>query len=398
MPGYVHHVQWSVGDLSACLQTLTKEFGWSVLAMRRGEAVVRAGKTVFLISEKEESRGDPDEGTAYPRIQCCQGRECSHGDSVFNVSLEVDNVKNTCRVMKDKGSIVIMPPQTIHSPKGSVHFALVTSPCDNVLHSLVNTQQFGGQFLPGFLDQTRSTEQSVGLTFMDHITYVCREGESKTILDWYNETCGMVRFMMNKEEVDEEGTVIDGEVGIRLKVGEWLSEWLCKEEGSQTGEEQKERNFKLVLAEPLTGTNKGHVNSFLSLHPGPGVQHIGLCTDNMAWSVSSLARRGVQFRVPPPAYYTLKNKEQQFVAAGLQFIECQQLGILIDQESGETGNEPSHLLQIFTKPVFEVDTFFLEIIQRKGARGFGAGNIRALALSIIEMQKRQLEESENKEQ
>ena len=40
------------------------------------------------------------------------------------------------------------------------------------------------------------------------------------------------------------------------------------------------------------------------------------------------------------------------------------------------------LLQIFTKPIFEDDTFFMEVIQRDGAQGFGAGNIKALALSI----------------
>ena len=37
-----------------------------------------------------------------------------------------------------------------------------------------------------------------------------------------------------------------------------------------------------------------------------------------------------------------------------------------------------YLMQVFTKPIFEQDTFFLEIIQRRGATGFGAGNIRAL--------------------
>ena len=41
------------------------------------------------------------------------------------------------------------------------------------------------------------------------------------------------------------------------------------------------------------------------------------------------------------------------------------------------------LLQIFSKPIFSMDTFFMEVIQRKGAKGFGSGNIKALALSIV---------------
>ena len=44
------------------------------------------------------------------------------------------------------------------------------------------------------------------------------------------------------------------------------------------------------------------------------------------------------------------------------------------------------LLQIFTLPIFEQETFFLEMVQRQGARGFGSGNVTALARSIEEEQ------------
>ena len=39
-------------------------------------------------------------------------------------------------------------------------------------------------------------------------------------------------------------------------------------------------------------------------------------------------------------------------------------------------------MQVFTAPLFRRDTFFLEVIQRCGARGFGAGNISALWKSV----------------
>jgi len=57
------------------------------------------------------------------------------------------------------------------------------------------------------------------------------------------------------------------------------------------------------------------------------------------------------------------------------------LGILIDKEEEDTIEK--FLLQIFSKPIFSVDTFFMEVIQRRGAKGFGSGNIKALALSIV---------------
>lgn len=46
-----------------------------------------------------------------------------------------------------------------------------------------------------------------------------------------------------------------------------------------------------------------------------------------------------------------------------------------------TSNVPfthRHLMQVFTHPLFNKDTFFIELIQRCGAKGFGAGNITAL--------------------
>ena len=45
-------------------------------------------------------------------------------------------------------------------------------------------------------------------------------------------------------------------------------------------------------------------------------------------------------------------------------------------------DEEGYLLQIFTKPIEDRPTLFFEIIQRMGAKGFGAGNFKALFESI----------------
>jgi 4-hydroxyphenylpyruvate dioxygenase len=62
--------------------------------------------------------------------------------------------------------------------------------------------------------------------------------------------------------------------------------------------------------------------------------------------------------------------------------EIQKLGILVDAD------EEGYLLQIFTKPVEDRPTLFYEIIQRMGARGFGAGNFKALFESIEREQEK----------
>ena len=114
-----------------------------------------------------------------------------------------------------------------------------------------------------------------------------------------------------------------------------------------------------------------------------------------------LTSGGAVFRKPPPTYYTLEGKKEEMEATGKDPKTFQELGILIDQEYKEPKSkfeifeedeeEDSFLLQIFSFPVFGPNTFFLEIIQRQGANGFGGGNIRALAQSIVELQKQQQE-------
>ena len=67
-------------------------------------------------------------------------------------------------------------------------------------------------------------------------------------------------------------------------------------------------NFKLVLAEPLDDDKNSHVQNFLNHHGGPGLQHIGLSTSNVAETVQIMTDLGVQFRNPPPTYYKLVRK------------------------------------------------------------------------------------------
>jgi 4-hydroxyphenylpyruvate dioxygenase len=59
-----------------------------------------------------------------------------------------------------------------------------------------------------------------------------------------------------------------------------------------------------------------------------------------------------------------------------QVADLARTGILVDKD------EDGYLLQIFTKPVQDRPTVFFELIERHGARGFGAGNFKALFESI----------------
>ena len=65
-----------------------------------------------------------------------------------------------------------------------------------------------------------------------------------------------------------------------------------------------------------------------------------------------------------------------------EISQIKELNILVDRD------DEGYLLQIFTKPIVDRPTLFIEVIQRKGARGFGEGNFKALFESIEREQER----------
>ncbi|XP_019386164.1 PREDICTED: 4-hydroxyphenylpyruvate dioxygenase-like protein, partial [Crocodylus porosus] len=140
---------------------------------------------------------------------------------------------------------------------------------------------------------------------------------------------------------------------------------------------------RLVLAESLPEQGPNQVDAFLAQHGGAGVQHIGLHTADIVSAAQTLAAAGVRFVEPPPAYYSEPGKAEEIQGAGQDPGALARHGILLDAElAGETSSPQGYLMQIFTKPFFPEETFFLELIERRGASGFGEGNIRALWKSV----------------
>ncbi|XP_025094598.1 4-hydroxyphenylpyruvate dioxygenase-like protein isoform X2 [Pomacea canaliculata] len=208
-------------------------------------------------------------------------------------------------------------------------------------------------------------------------------------------------------EDKDEGFVIKGEdIGMRLMAFEY---WKCAE----TGLAMKEKGIgsvKFVIAEALPKQGPNQINMFIENHGGPGVQHIGLHTSDIISAVAQLQHQGVEFNEPPYTYYTEVGQLKEMVAIGMDVNSLKDTGILLDTEADshlpsklddcsilEKSSPYRYLMQKFTRPLFEKDTFFLEVIQRTGARGFGSGNITALWRSVQAfLQKRQQEQEQDK--
>jgi 4-hydroxymandelate synthase len=126
----------------------------------------------------------------------------------------------------------------------------------------------------------------------------------------------------------------------------------------------------LTLIEPDATRESGQIDEFLKNHGGAGVQHVAFVTDQIVASVGAMAERGVGFLPTPGSYYDLLADRitlDRHSIAGLR-----ELDILVDED------HQGQLFQIFARSTHPRKTFFLEVIERAGARTFGSGNIKAL--------------------
>lgn len=135
---------------------------------------------------------------------------------------------------------------------------------------------------------------------------------------------------------------------------------------------------KMPINEPAAGKKKSQIEEYVDFYSGAGVQHIALRTDDMITSVTNLKKRGVEFISVPSSYYDMMRARLR--STGMKLVEdfemIQKLNILIDFDEG------GYLLQLFTKPLMDRPTVFLEIISRNNFSGFGAGNFKSLFEAI----------------
>jgi 4-hydroxyphenylpyruvate dioxygenase len=132
--------------------------------------------------------------------------------------------------------------------------------------------------------------------------------------------------------------------------------------------------IKFPINEPAEGKRKSQVEEYLDFFHGPGVQHIAMSTGDIIHAVGQLRARGVRFLRVPDTYYDLLPERVGKIEEDMAIIK--ELGILVDRD------DEGYLLQIFTQPLQDRPTLFVEIIERHGARGFGKGNFKALFESL----------------
>jgi 4-hydroxyphenylpyruvate dioxygenase len=192
---------------------------------------------------------------------------------------------------------------------------------------------------------------SVGLTYLDHLTHNVFRGNMKTWADYYER-------IFNFREIryfDIEGKV---------------SGLFSKAMTSPCGK------IRIPLNESKGVDGKvDQIEEFLQKYKGEGIQHIALGSDDLLATVDKLYARGVALQDTIDTYYDLIDKRLPGHSENVE--ELRKRKILID---GAPSEGQGLLLQIFSKEA--IGPIFFEFIQRKGNEGFGEGNFKALFESI----------------
>ena len=131
---------------------------------------------------------------------------------------------------------------------------------------------------------------------------------------------------------------------------------------------------KFPINEPAEGKRKSQIDEYLEFYDGAGVQHLALLTSDIIKTIGKLKENGVEFLEVPDTYYEDLTDRVGAIDEDIEVLR--KLKILVDRD------DEGYLLQLFTKPVEDRPTVFYEVIQRKGSKGFGVGNFKALFEAI----------------
>lgn len=337
----IDHLLFYVGNASQAAHYYLAAFGFKAVAYGGLETGLRDCTSWVL-----------EQGTA--RIVVSSGLDpkgaiarhaALHGDSVKDIAFRVDNAERSFEAAIRRGAHKVQEPTVREDEHGQVTVATVFTFGDTV-HSFVERKQYEGPFLPGYVSKPSTREiPKLGITGFDHFAVSVNPGTLNDWIDFYIRVFGF-------RECHEEN-VFTSKSGMRSKVVRGDSD-----------------DCVFPMMEPVSGAIQSQIQDYLNFNGGPGVQHAALQTEDILAAVRGLGQRGVEFRYTPKAYYEALSARVGQLEESVE--DLKELGVMVDRD------DDGQLFQIFTKAVTGRPTFFIELIQRRGARGFGGGNIRAL--------------------
>lgn len=337
--GGIDHIELYVGDAQQSAYYFGAAFGLEVGGQGGPETGLTGQRSLLMVQGEVQmllTSGLYADHSATEYVH-------RHGDGVAVVAMRVDDVAASFDALVRRGAEPISPPKTFTDDTSSVIIAEVAGFGD-VIHRLV--QRNGESFLPGAIEMAeREPVADPMFNKIDHLAICVPAGQLQATSRFYQQVYGFAEIFTEYIEVAGQGM---NSVVVQSPSGE----------------------VTFTLIEPDTTRRAGQIDDFLQWHAGAGVQHVALITDDIVSTVDRLGGRGVRFLTTPPAYY--RSLEDRVGTVDAPISELSRLGILVDRDHW------GQLLQIFTESTHVRRTLFIEVIERRGARTFGSGNIKAL--------------------
>ncbi|KAJ1874679.1 hypothetical protein LPJ55_001286 [Coemansia sp. RSA 990] len=353
-----HHVTFWVGNAKQAASYYITHFGFHYVGYRGLETkdrdvashAVGNGKLVFVF--KSPLQPGNEEMTEFLG---------THGDGVKDVAFTVENARDCYQMAMDKGATSVREPWVESDKDGEVTMAAIRVYGDTD-HTFVEKSKYNGKFLPGYTTPAfdfsglDSVLPPVPVDFIDHCVSNQPEDKMVEITERYERMLGFHRFWsVDDKDIHTEYSSLRSIV---------MADW--------------DEGVKMPINEPAEGLRKSQIQEYIEYNGGPGIQHIAVRTDDIITAVSSMKKRGAQFLFTPKTYYDdlrerLKHSKVK-ISEDMDMLE--KLHILVDFD------DQGYLLQIFTMPLEDRPTFFLEFIQRHNHQGFGAGNFSQLFKAI----------------
>jgi 4-hydroxyphenylpyruvate dioxygenase len=281
-----------------------------------------------------------------------------HSDGVKDIALRVADAAAAYNEAVRRGARGIQEPTVTEDAHGRIVRAGIATYGDTI-HSFIQRDGYEGAFLPGYQPiADRLPTPETGLAAIDHIVGNVELGKMNEWVGFYRDVLGF-RQLIHFEDKD-----------ISTEYSALMSKVMQNGHGK----------IKFPINEPAEGRRKSQIEEYLEYYGGPGVQHIALATGNILASVDALRAAGIPFLRVPDSYY--EDLPSRIGTIAEDYRELAKRGVLVDRD------EEGYLLQIYSQPLQDRPTLFVEIIQRKGSRGFGKGNFKALFEAIEREQER----------
>lgn len=348
----LHHIEFLVGNAKQSAYFYRHAFGFSPVAyagLETGQRqhtsyVLTQGKARFVLTTPLL----PDEAMS-EHVK-------KHGDGVRDIAFEVQDADQAFESALARGAQAAIHPRTLADKNGSIRHAAIRTYGDTI-HSFISSGDYEGPFLPGY-ESIPKQGKDAGILCVDHLVGNVELGRMNSWADWYSRVCGFHRYMsFDDKDISTEYSAL-------------MSIVMANDSAA----------IKMPINEPAPSRKKSQIQEYLDFYQGPGVQHIALLTADIVKTVVALRANGVAFLKVPDSYYEALPERVGKIKEAIDDIR--NLGILVDRD------QEGYLLQIFTEPAADRPTLFFEIIQRKGSRGFGKGNFRALFEAIEREQNR----------